>query len=74
MESIELRARPGSIVMYYSHGSSNGKYKPEPAPAIVVRVNGDQNVRLVIFRDEGFHFKDVPFSDSPKPGHWSWEC
>ncbi|GAA0187990.1 hypothetical protein [Glutamicibacter creatinolyticus] len=71
----------GRIVHYHSYGTPGGEYKPEPRAAIITQVHsfartfGDAGVHvgLCVLNPTGMFFNDdVPFSDEPKPGHWSW--
>lgn len=45
-----------------------------PMAALIVRVNDNDSVNLEVYGPFGLnvHRQDVPFSDSPTPGCWSW--
>lgn len=63
----------GRIVHYTNLGDKDGLYPPEIQPAIVTGVNDDGTCCLKIFYKTGiFDREDVPFSDEPQRGHWSW--
>lgn len=76
----------GRIVHYQSYGSPGGEYKPEPRAAVVTEVD-ENNLPIVLedgsitFRPIGlcvlnptgmFFNRNVPYSATPKPGHWNW--
>lgn len=71
----------GRIVHYQSFGTPGGEYLPEPRAAVITTVKGiiaagggwGGNVGLAILNPTGLFFNDsVPFSETPKPGHWNW--
>jgi hypothetical protein len=65
----------GHIVHYQSRGSKDGVFEPLPRAAIVTEVDDISGtmVGLAVLNPTGFFFdRDVPFSEEPKPGHWSW--
>lgn len=72
----------GRVVHYRSYGTPGGEYLPEPRAAIVTEVTSaqltpgadpEQVVGLCILNPTGMFFNQrVPFSEEPKPGHWSW--
>lgn len=76
----------GRIVHYHSYGTPNGEYLPEARAAIITEVpdlvsegpnSGPdgyvQAARLCVLNPDGMFFtKPIPFSHSPKPGHWSF--
>lgn len=71
----------GRIVHYHSYGTPGGEYPPEPWAAIVTCVSDlDLNalpdllrVGLAVLNPTGMFFnQDVPFSEDPQSGHWSW--
>lgn len=68
------KASIGRIVHYMRYGSPGGEHLPEPSPAVVVKVNDEatQQCQLFVMNPNGLYFNDTPFSDEPKPGHWSW--
>ena len=64
----------GRIVHYQRYGSPGGEHKAEPSPAIVVKVLNEETMecQLVVFNPNGQYFNPTPYSETPKPGHWSW--
>lgn len=65
----------GRIVHYLSLGSGDGKFPPETQAAIITGLssNDDGRVSLKIFYKTGiFDMDQVPFSERPQRGHWSW--
>ena len=64
----------GRIVHYRSYGTPGGEYPPLPRAAVVTEVDEDgETVGLCVLNPTGQFFNQhVPFSDEPKPGHWSW--
>ena len=72
----------GRIVHYHSYGSPGGEFKPEPRAAVITEVghNGiSYNFEatgeggLAVLNPTGMFFnRNVPYSEIPKPGHWSW--
>lgn len=62
----------GRIVYYQSYGTPGGEFLPEPRAAIVAAVGEDGTCEVVVFNPQGIFFNKVPFSEDPKPGHWSW--
>ena len=62
----------GRIVHYHSYGTPGGEYLPEARAAIVTAVAGEE-VGLAVINPTGLFFNEsVRFSETPKPGHWSW--
>lgn len=64
----------GRIVLYTKHGTPGGEHLPEPSPAIITKVlNVETNeCQLFVMNPNGIYFNPTPFSETPKPGHWSW--
>lgn len=71
----------GRTVHYHSYGTPGGEYLPEPRAAIITQVLEDfgtdeapeTRVGLAVLNPTGMFFNpSVPFSEEPKPGHWSW--
>lgn len=64
----------GRTVHYHSYGTPGGEYLPEARAAIITEAAGpDGMASLAVLNPTGLFFKeDVPFSEEPKPGHWSW--
>ena len=68
----EPRPSIGRVVHYHSYGTPGGEYLPEPRAAIVTAVDGPY-AALAILNPTGIFFnEEVPFHETPKPGHWSW--
>lgn len=62
----------GRIVHYQSYGTPGGEFLPEPRAAIITAVSGE-TVSLCILNPTGMFFNEnLPYSSTPKPGHWSW--
>lgn len=72
----------GRIVHYQSYGTPAGEFLSEPRAAVITEVDKNQrfprldsqgDVGLCVLNPTGMFFsRHVPFSDEPKPGHWSW--
>jgi hypothetical protein len=69
----------GRVVHYHSYGTPGGEYLPEARAAIITAVaaaeleGATDQVSLAILNPTGMFFNvDVPFSETPAPGHWSW--
>jgi hypothetical protein len=63
----------GRIVHYTNLGDADGKYPPETQAALVTGVNADGSPSLLVFYKTGqFNMPSVPFSETPKRGHWNW--
>lgn len=72
----------GRIVHYHSYGTPGGEYLPEPRAAIITVVCEDTpdladpevlHVGLAVLNPTGMFFNQlVPYSETPKAGHWTW--
>lgn len=72
----------GRIVHYQSYGTPGGEYLPEPRAAIITTTYNETPdladpdllyAGLAVLNPTGMSFNQlVPFSETPKPGHWSW--
>ncbi|WP_427017854.1 hypothetical protein ACQCSX_04365 [Pseudarthrobacter sp. P1] len=63
----------GRTVHYQSYGTPGGEHLPEPRAAIITAVHSPDDVALAVLNPTGLFFSlDVPFSESPKAGHWNW--
>lgn len=76
----------GRIVHYQSYGTPGGEYLPEPRAAVITAVpeyssegpnaGGEgyvPGVSLCVLNPTGLFFNEfVKYSETPKPGHWSW--
>ncbi len=68
----------GRIVHYQSYGTPNGEYLPEPRAAVVTELSKAEGsdellVGLCIMNPTGLFFtRGVSYSETPKPGCWSW--
>lgn len=69
-----MKASIGRIVHYQRFGSPGGEHKAEPSPAIITKVINEESglCQLFVMNPNGLYFNETPFSDEPKPGHWSW--
>lgn len=73
------RPTVGRTVHYQAHGSADGTY-PSVARAAIVTETRRENafldettVGLCVLNPTGMFFnRDVPFSETPQPGCWSW--
>lgn len=63
----------GRIVHYQRYGSPGGEHESKPSPAIITDVLEDgATVDIMVFNPNGLYFNRTPYSETPKPGHWSW--
>lgn len=62
----------GRIVYYQRYGTIGGEHKAEPSPAIITQVFEGDEVQLFVMNPNGVYFNRTPYSETPKPGHWSW--
>jgi hypothetical protein len=64
----------GRTVLYTRYGSPGGEHLPEPSPAVVTKVLDAETGRCMLFvmNPTGLYFNETPYSETPKPGHWSW--
>lgn len=64
----------GRIVHYCRYGSPGGEHLPEPSPAVITKVIDAPigRCQLFVMNPNGIYFNDTPYSEEPKPGHWSW--
>lgn len=69
----------GRSVHYQSYGTPGGEYLTEPRAATITAValaeveGASDQVSLCILNPTGLFFnQDVPFAETPTPGHWNW--
>lgn len=67
----------GDAVHYQSHGSADGKYKPEPRAAIITAVRNPEGptsyVDVAVLNPTGLFFaQDIALEDEPTPGAVNW--
>lgn len=71
-----MKPTVGRIVHYQSYGTPGGEYTPQPRAAVITEVGQDDDpmtVGLCVLNPTGQFFnRDVEYSETPKPGHWSW--
>ena len=69
-----MKPSVGRMVHYRSYGSPGGEYASLPRAAVVTEVDPDgETVGLCILNPTGqFFTQHVKYSETPKPGHWSW--
>lgn len=69
-----MKATVGRIVHYMRYGSPGGEHKPEISPAVIVKVLNEetQECQLFVMNPNGVYFNPTPYSETLKPGHWSW--
>jgi hypothetical protein len=61
------------MVLYHRYGSPGGEHQPEPSPAVITQVLDEQGTcMLFVMNPNGLYFNKTPYSEEPKPGHWSW--
>lgn len=60
----------GRLVHFYNLGDDAGEF---PCAALITGLREDIGVSLKVFYPSGlFDMHAVPFSETPRPGHWSW--
>jgi hypothetical protein len=71
---MNQKASIGRTVHYGRYGSPGGEHLPEPSPAIITKVLDEetQECQLFVMNPNGLYFNPTPYSESPKPGCWSW--
>lgn len=63
----------GRIVHYMKYGTPGGEHPMEASPAIITKVSDDNlTCHLFVMNPNGCYFNLTPYSEEPKPGHWSW--
>lgn len=63
----------GRIVLYQKYGTPGGEHLPGPSPAVIIEVCEDEyTCHLFVMNPWGLYFNKTPYSEEPKPGHWSW--
>ncbi len=72
----------GDKVHYQSYGTPGGEYLPTPRAAVITELKGCDpalgkpgcpHARLAVFNPTGLFFTDeLPFAETPTPGHWNW--
>lgn len=68
----EQKPTIGRVVHYQRYGSPGGEHKTEPSPAVITQIHEDGDCQLFVMNPNGVYFNKTPFSQNPKPGHWSW--
>lgn len=77
---MDQKPTVGRIVHYQAYGTPGGEYKAQPRAAIVTDVPEENSpashegrVSLCVLNPTGCFFnQSVPYSATPKPGHWNW--
>lgn len=71
---MSQRPSVGRVVHYQKYGTPGGEHKSEPSAAVITKVNDRDTKRcqLFVMNPNGVYFNDTPYSEMPKPGHWSW--
>lgn len=83
-----MKPTVGRIVHYQAYGTPGGEHKPEARAAIITNVltirtmkiadpqvpdELEYRVSLCVLNPTGMFFNEyVPYSETPKPGHWNW--
>lgn len=63
----------GAMVHYQSYGTPNGEYTPEHRAAVVTAIKPDGVIDATVINPTGFFFnQDLPFAETPTPGHWNF--
>lgn len=72
----------GRIVHYQTYGTPGGEHEPEPLAAMITGVKGCDpelerdgcpHASLHVYYGNGTSNKeDVPYAETPTPGHWNW--
>lgn len=62
----------GRIVHYQKYGTPGGEHKSEPSPAVITAVVSDTECTIFVMNPNGLYFNTALYSETPKPGHWSW--
>jgi len=63
----------GRVVIYMKYGTPGGEHPMEGSPAMITKVLDDKGTcQLFVMNPNGVYFNPTPFSEEPKPGHWSW--
>lgn len=64
----------GRIVHYMKYGTPGGEHKPEPSAAVITQVLDAETKKcqLFVMNPNGVYFNPTPYSETYKPGHWSW--
>jgi hypothetical protein len=78
--SAGQRPSVGRIVHYQSYGTPGGEHRSAPRAATVTATRAedpsivdDTTVHLAVLNPTGMFFNlHVPYSETPRPGHWSW--
>ena len=71
---MEQKPSVGRIVHYQKYGTAGGEHKSEPSPAVITKILDEESGRcqLFVMNPNGLYFNTTPYSETPKPGHWSW--
>ena len=72
----------GRIVHYCSYGTPGGEFPSVPRAAVITEVGHDGiasnfeatgEVGLAVLNPTGMFFnRNIPYSETLEPGHWSW--
>lgn len=62
----------GRDVHYQAYGTPGGEYLPVPRSAKITAVHDDDECDIIVFNPQGLFFNRCKFSETPKPGCWSW--
>ena len=69
-----MKPTVGRIVHYMRYGTPGGEHPTEVSPAVIVKVLDatTQECQLFVMNPNGLYFNPTPYSETLKPGHWSW--
>lgn len=71
--TMQQKPTVGRTVHYQAYGTPGGEYPSVPRAAIVTQVLDGDKVGLAIMNPTGMFFNpEIPYSETPKPGFWSW--
>jgi hypothetical protein len=71
---MDREPKVGMTVFYHSFGTPGGEYPSVPRAAIVTEAYGKHRYTgLAVLNPTGLFFNTaVPYSEKPKPGHWTF--
>lgn len=62
----------GRVVHYMKYGTPGGEHPMEASPAVITKVLDGKMCMLFVMNPNGVYFNETPYSQEPRPGHWSW--
>ena len=74
-----MKPTVGRIVHYQAYGTPGGEFASLPRAAVITETHAenrsipdDGTAVVCVLNPSGIFFNRVPFSETPKPGCWSW--